>query len=290
MLQLYKLKKDDTGAYVRDGSAIKTDIVNNKYTDSDNDQPGTKPLYNVPTLTTGDRDYGTYEIEIQTAAGQNYQLDGIRVYNPYKDNTASFTKVRDILLDTESGSVDLNTEQNGALFVDTKGERTPEAWSTDYKNFGPKNEVYLKPGQLVAFKIDGYTAGKVVAIGLSAPETGSGSFSINEETTTTTLSSTTDMYYSVTPNENGIVVVKNPNNATSLISITNVKVTTGSAAVPGSVSFVYDKDVLDYVTRLETAPKQTWTNAAVTQPTLMAQLWTLLERSLTSLFRGLGQW
>lgn len=252
-----------------------------------NQYQGVDSLYNVPTLTTGELPYGTYEIEIQTMAGQGYRLDGIRVYNP-ANNNATFKQGRDLIL----ANVELNKAETGVLFIDTNDSVEPDQWNTEYKDKGPKNEVYLSGGQLIAFRIDNYDADTMqVELGVSTPEAGDGSFSVNNGTEQP-VKSVTDMYYTIQPDtsseRNGIVVLKNTGK--SLLAITNIKITTKSGAVPESLSFSYDPDMLDFIERVNSGMKLAWNDAASAQTTILAHIWTLLVQSLSSLFAGLGQW
>ena len=277
MMKYYAIDKETNE---RAETPMKAVVMNNKYA-------GSGSLYNVPTLTTGTLDYGTYEIELQTAARQNYALDGIRVYNP-GNNDAVFTQVRDLIL----AGVDLNKSENGVLFIDTNGAVKPDQWSTEYKDKGPKNEVYLSGGQLIAFRIADYDAGTMqIEIGVSAPEAGSGSFSVNGGAKQP-VNSVTDMYYAIEPpasaQRNGIVVLKNE--GTSLLSITNIKITDKSGAVPERLSLSYDPDMLDFIERVNSGVKTVWSDSASAQTALLRQLWKVLLQSLNTLFDGLPQW
>ena len=126
-----------------------------------------------------------------------------------------------------------------------------------YKPYGPKNEVYLAKGQGIAFKLDGFNATtQKLMIGLSAPQTGSGSVDVtnNSEYRNQIIAAATDMYYRVTPNSDGYVYIRNAGE--SLISVTNIKITGENS---GAVVFSMDEPLLTYVAAFDTL--------AVTQPT-----------------------
>ena len=150
--------------------------------------------YQIPTLNFGDLEYGTYEVSIQVVpvvSGEKrglYYLDGIRVYNPLGnvdansvagkayseagESNAQYISVRKDLLDSTKVN-DLESSINGSLFIDKSenkvGDRTDDIGT--YKDYGPKNEVYVKENQGVAFKIKEYDLdNNKVFIGLKSPQ------------------------------------------------------------------------------------------------------------------------
>ncbi len=219
-------------------------------------------LYNVPTLSFDVADYnltrGTYVLVIYAGSNANYQLDGVRVYNPAdEDNTtvqdaysaeneanAQFLKVRDLLLN--AGSLGTVEGTPGVVYVDTlNGSGNNQANIDDYTKVGPKNEVYLDNGNAIAFKVD-YKDGMKVMVGLSAPETGNGTVKLSSDAgvTPAEINSTVDMYYAVTPTADGYVVIENTSNA--LISVTNVKLS-GTANANGASTLSVDEGLLTYM-------------------------------------------
>lgn len=97
------------------------------------------------------------------------------------------------------------------------------------------------------------------------------------------------MYYTITPtSDGGIVVLKNT--GTSLLSITNIKITSKSGATAESFSFSYDPDMLEFIEHVNKGVEFTWNSNAVSLPAILTQLWSLLMQSLNGLFTGLGQW
>ena len=136
-------------------------------------------LYQVPVLKVEDLPWGTYKAEIiptyHKAYDDQYQegeynsyrfyLDAIRIYDPanpgganYKEieevyekdgeNRPGFMEIRDILLNANNTSA---VTEIGAVFVDGNGALTD---IEDYKAYGPKNEVYLAPGQAISFNLE----------------------------------------------------------------------------------------------------------------------------------------
>lgn len=235
---------DGTDTYV-DGAIMKNEYVS------------TKPLYNVPTLSFTGLDYGTYTLTINTDNYSNYKLDGVRIYNPAQNNSevtskyeanetnATFTQVRQILLnDQKNFSVD--SEVTGAVYVDEQHEGADLA---KYEKEGPKNEVYLGENDAIAFTVRDYQPGQKVMVGLSAPEEGRGSVYLTKEEgkASQAINSAIDEYFEVIPDANGNVVIKNA--GTSLISVTNVKVSGTGAS---SASFEVSPQLMSYVAGFDT--------------------------------------
>ncbi len=283
-IDVYCTTEKDSG-WVR---AALTDANGNAVTDADDtsvtgiivkNQFESGKLYNVPTISFDNLTYGTYKLTITTMTNSRYKIDGVRVYNPANVNDQStktivdeayaadgetkavFKEVRDILIDNKSFTDGYNgTEVNGVVFIDQingdLNQSTSDVIGT-YKPYGPKNEVYLAKGQGIAFKLDGFNATtQKLMIGLSAPQTGSGSVDVtnDSEYRNQIIAAATDMYYRVTPNSDGYVYIRNAGE--SLISVTNIKITGENS---GAVVFSMDEPLLTYVAAFDTL--------AVTQPT-----------------------
>ena len=222
--------------------------------------PEGKDRYNVPTVSYTGLPYGTYTVRIKAVDNANYKLDGIRVYNAMANDesvyagtneaNASFFNLRENLLnDGESvvftddptkdyladNEVTILGENPGVLFIDDvdsvelKIEETGEAvYSNAYEAYvanGPKNEIYLSANQGVAFKLaDGLKADHYW-LGLSAPDAGSAPATVlvNGKAVEPVISSAVDMYYPITPDADGNVVVVNQGGG--MVALTNLKVT-----------------------------------------------------------------
>lgn len=219
--------------------------------------------YQIPTVSFTGLDHGTYTVKLTVAATSDgrstYYLDGIRVYNPLSyeqeaDSTVSgaygdevgavFTEVRDILIDTANVDEDAGTASlSGAVFLDKHGDDTTGTFSVgEYVEYGPKNEVYLAKGQAVAIATGSLDK---ISIGLKAPE------GETEATVTNSvgispipIGSASDLYYQVTANEQGFVVVENTGD--NLLAITKVK-TSGTGEL---VSFSL-ADMLSYANEFD---------------------------------------
>lgn len=215
--------------------------------------------YQIPTLSFGPLEYGKYEVKLVVAAAgrkdtterrSTYYLDGIRVYNPIKDKetdtvvkdaygtnmlNATFKEVRDILLDT--GTAEGNLANGAAVFLDrtTVDENATSNKVAEFKDYGPKNEVYLAAGQKIAFKVTNSNVGYYV--GLKAPE-GNTTVSVTNNTDATSLipiNHSTDLYYKITPvtagEYKGCILIENKGD--NLLSITKIYYNSTEGGIEG---------------------------------------------------------
>ena len=208
-------------------------------------------FYNIPTISFTDREYGTYTLQLIVLKNAKYKLDGVRIYG-LRNSDDGYFNLRESLVnpnntaytaiskaELEKYPENANTV-SGVLFIDNAAKikyttvnnegEIKTVYASDFAAYeanSPENEIYLKNGQGIAFKLANWTAlqGRTVEyyIGLSAPEVGSGSVKINDAEDSTPVTSYVDMYYKVTPDANG--VIKIVNDGTALISITNLKIT-----------------------------------------------------------------
>lgn len=245
------------GAFRADGTTykptLKTQYIDNVSTSGD--------YYQIPTLSFENLDYGTYTVVITAGAkGQGsagtYYLDGIRVYNPLQGNAtaenaydkaepgesnAQYIKLRDTLLANGFGSIgEGETTVPGSVFIDDiNGTSVTDGTKDDYEKYGPKNEVYLAPGQAIAFEIDGYekaTTKPNVFVGLKALDNATvvtftnGDDGVSQEN----INSASDLYYPVTPTSSGKVIIRNT--GSNLLSITKLRITNASSTTKVSAS------------------------------------------------------
>lgn len=220
------------------------EIVNNKGT-----------LYQIPVMSKTVA-YGTYDVTVKVvysgafdhnkASSYKFYIDGVRIYNTlgetYADyekddeNNPTFDEVRDILIggnDFEKITADATITKPGTVFIDGLNETGSV---DDFKKYGPNNEVYLKPGQAIAFKVAGNAK---LFIGAKAP-TEKVTMLINGESVT--ISTATDMYYPIAIGTDGKVVIANANDvsSTAILSITTIKATGGVA------TYSVDSEVVAY--------------------------------------------
>ena len=197
-----------------------------------------------------------------------YYLDGIRVYNPLGnvdansvagkayneagESNAQYISVRKELLDsTNAGSLEASI--NGSVFIDKSENKVGDSTSNigTYKDYGPKNEVYLKKGQGVAFNIDGYNANNnKVFIGLKSPQGKDVTVKVTSgnKVQEIKLNSAADLYYEITPTEGGNVVIENTTD--NLLSITKVRITSKNATNSKN-SLISTPELMSYVEKFD---------------------------------------
>lgn len=242
-----------TGETASKANISKSLIVDNK------SASGT--YYQIPTVSFNDLEYGTYTVKItvtNAAASDGnrvtYYLDGIRVYNPiqdqesdeivngaYKDELgAVFTSARDLLQSGNVAFIDEDTNGNSAV-----GDYT----SSEVGKLAPKNEIYLSKDQSITLKVD-MTLGNTYYLGLKAPADSATTAEITNGSAKSplTISHSTDLYYKVTPNNDGTIVVTNTGN--NLLSITKLR-TTGSGT--DGLAVIGQDEALNAITAFKTA-------------------------------------
>lgn len=204
--------------------------------------------YQIPTVSFQNLEYGEYKVTIMVttaAEGRStYYLDGVRVYNPIQgleedqlvqdaygadhELNAVFQEVRDILVTQANLPEGDELPNNSVVFIDqVDGEIGGETSVVGtYVEYGPKNEVYLGPGQSIAFQVATgsnlhYYLGLKGPAGATQAEVtnGNGKSEIG-------ICGSCDMYYEVAPNADGIVMVKNTGE--NLLSITKLRTTSDS--------------------------------------------------------------
>ena len=235
-------------------SQTQTMIVNNKAESDD--------YYQIPTLTFAKLPYGNYTVTITvTSATGTYYLDGIRVYNPIQRDPdvdaaygnevgAVFQSVRDILLDSGKLTADVD-EANGVVFIDKDESQTETTTNVigTYKDYGPKNEVYLAKNQSIGFKLNNFTQGTAY-IGLKVPAGDSTTVEVTNGAgkSNLTINHSTDLYYEVTPNADGLIVITNTGD--SLLSITKLRTTANSEV--GEMDLA---SLMSYMAKMDTLPE-----------------------------------
>lgn len=204
--------------------------------------------YQIPTVSFQNLEYGEYKVTIMVttaAEGRStYYLDGVRVYNPIQgleedqlvqdaygadhELNAVFQEVRDILVDRTNLPEGDELPNNSVVFIDQVDGQTGVATSVvgTYVEYGPKNEVYLAPGQSIAFQV-ATGSNSHYYLGLKGPA-GATQAEATSETGKMQIGicGSCDMYYEVTPNADGIVMVKNTGE--NLLSITKLRTTSDS--------------------------------------------------------------
>lgn len=189
-------------------------------------------LYQIPVIKIQDLAYGEHKVvvtafydELVDHTGKDsctFYFDGFRVYNPLDpdNDTANKTYVKDQegypqYIKLRDVVIDKNNAQ--ALFIDGAAN----ANVTQYKNGGPKNEVYLAKDQAISFTVTGENIA-TIQIGAKAPK-GTAVLNVNG-TEIKTLETATEMYYDITTQAKGNQVTIT-NTGDGILSLTDVKVT-----------------------------------------------------------------
>ena len=227
---------------------------------------GETGYYQIPTVSFQNLEYGEYKVTIMVttaAEGRStYYLDGVRVYNPIQgleedqlvqdaygadhELNAVFQEVRDILVDRTNLPEGDELPNDSVVFIDQVDGQTGVTTSEvgTYVEYGPKNEVYLAPGQSIAFQVatgsnSHYYLGLKGPAGATQAEATNGTGKMQIE-----ICGSCDMYYEVTPSADGIVMVKN--NGENLLSITKLRTTSDSEDVSAGIVGASVSELLAY--------------------------------------------
>ena len=200
-------------------------------------------------------------------ASYDFYLDAIRIYDPAGKNVSqdtliggaygqdgefdpSYEELRNILL-TERNFYDSTAQLGegyfpGAVFIDgipmlnddnydASFKKDPPQIGT-YMNYGPNNEVYLAPGQAIAFDLNKPEDMQAAHLALKSTY-GSAKIKIFRAGTnmagvnTMSIDTATDRYYDLTELAGNTVIIVNVGTAADgILSITNLKVTTKTGA------------------------------------------------------------
>ena len=214
-------------------------------------------LYQIPVISVDGLDYDKYEVIISVTGvtdqngvyhGSTVYIDGLRIFNPidpngkdddaieankkYKeDNEANQVvyEIRNLLLD--NNSLTGGTDANGVVYIDSKGNITEP---NTYKDLGPNNEVYLKKGNSIGFKLRS-SQPAAIKIGLKTPDGKAGKVTVGSSKDSSgkpiEINTATSMYYDVTnkivfdDNNEAYVVIKNSGDTDAIVSLTKIKFT-----------------------------------------------------------------
>ena len=185
-----------------------------------------------------------YEEKIYTGVlealsrGNQFYFDAIRIYNPMgagsaTDETACdayladgqaypyIREVRDILLTTFEGNpnevVLPTTPQAGVLFIELFGDGEGKDTNledeqdthyyklSDYKNIGPNNEVYLSPGQAIAFKLNNIDLDTVASIDVAVKSTDGDAVDMQATISKTSNATDASTYNTIAINGDGTI-------------------------------------------------------------------------------------
>ena len=266
-VKLYRLDEEGNVLLDENGNEILEDLY---YRDTywkdenENELDASGTLYNIPVYSTNENlDYGTYKVVCTIAkagthtagndngAGSEFYLDGIRVLRPLNEfaeredlvdraieayatdgesNLDVVTLRQKLITDAEDGKAIWDGE-NFVVLTDINGEiKTAE----DYTSIGPKEEVYLAPGQKVTFSLKYWQPeGLKLYAGMKAPF---GDATLNVFHDVYELKNAADCYYDVTDNYADLVTMTDEDGyeyyvvtytfeaTDKIVSLTNIKV------------------------------------------------------------------
>ena len=241
----------------------------------------TDTMYQIPAIKIEGLEYGKYKAVIRAiwepiydhvegSRTFDFYLDAIRIYDPTNNGNAdgsddttiedayymdgeswpSYMEVRDLLLEAKSFDGVANEvlpddiKMEGLVFIDGD-ESVGNAQIEDYSKYGPNNEVYIAPGQRVAFILSTPENIKNVHVGIKSADGRAATYTITNiarydsadgkvqagdwyGAQTFSINTTTDMYRDLTDWRHDIIVISNTGNrynTTGVISVTNIKST-----------------------------------------------------------------
>ena len=240
--------------------------------------PGADTIWQVPVMKVDGLTYGTYTVKILPLYSKNYDhagdgsysfwMDAVRIYDPGladddankahgddKELAPTFITLRDLLVDAGSLGSFENQEGNtveGVVFIDGK---TGTSSIDDYANPGPNNELYLAKGQGVSFRIQTYVKPEKVHLGVKLAF-GSGASLRIGDTEFKNVTTATDMFYDITNRliwtsgldadnqmvyQSNVIVLSN-NSANGVLSLTELKLTSGHYSISPMVLTGEDTD------------------------------------------------
>ncbi len=173
--------------------------------------PAAVDLYSAALATDGTNNSGY-------PAGDHVAIDGFRVYRTTDENDAvaqnypedeqkvTYENIWEVANESFVGFTDKNTAVEGKV--------------KDYiAAGGPQNEIYLKQGNALVFKIPELKK-RTIQVSLRAVKDNT-SVAVDGKT----ISSVTEMYYEITSDENGTFTIVNKND--SILAVGNVKLPSG---------------------------------------------------------------
>ena len=154
-----------------DGNVRKTVSVLNQ---------GETKLFQIPVVSVTDLPYGSYTVHVFINApytstlypvlnrGGEFYFDAVRIYHTIDTQSTrgssayevyqqhgeadpTFRELRDILIDANKGIPDATID--GVVYLDISGNTATNTLAS-YEAAGPNNEVYLAPGNALAFKLE----------------------------------------------------------------------------------------------------------------------------------------
>ena len=255
--------------------------VNNLFVQHGTDKYG----YNTPCWTVDGMTYGTYTVVVRYVKGTTYGLaiDGFRVTNTLNPDNAktkdfyaavhednmqtseirnmvlkqaevynladNWYKVGNEVIDAVYDAEDAARIINGAVLIKQNYDQnggTDVQVTSDLVNIGPKNEIYLNPGEAVVMTVP--TTYTTVQVGMRSLTGETVKYQINSEPTKE-MKSTVDMYYRVALADGGKLVIQNKSDSKQILALTKLKVT-GAGTTTNDVSVETTPEAIRYAMAL----------------------------------------
>lgn len=241
--------------------------------------------YNTPCWTVDGMTYGTYTVVVRYVKGTSYGLaiDGFRVTNTLNPDNATtkdfyaavhednmqtseirnmvlkqaevynladnWYKVGNEVIDAVYDAEDAARIINGAVLIKQNYDQnggTDVQVTSDLVNIGPKNEIYLNPGEAVVMTVP--TTYTTVQVGMRSLTGETVKYQINSELTKE-MKSTVDMYYRVALADGGKLVIQNKSDSKQILALTKLKVT-GAGTTTNDVSVETTPEAIRYAMAL----------------------------------------
>lgn len=269
--------QDETGATVK--AFLVNTVAKNGLTGAASGQD--TALYGMSVISYQNLQHGTYKVTITHIQNTDpIHIDGFRIYGTLAMDNAvyvsdlednpTFIELRDQVLASMNAKATNSAQYadqiakntlsqvyatagtlNGVVITEKPGTYTDDNL-TDLLDNGPKNEIFLRPGQSLTFTI---TTKREVQIGLKAPHAAT-TYTIKDGETSVksdTISSSTDMFYKIVSKagseaSHSITIY---NSGSEILSVTKLKVCddpnaslsslTEEALIPAMLSHGYEK-------------------------------------------------
>lgn len=255
---LYQIPETDSDLYVQASTkkVYTTDPAKGSSTEQaygwyrDENGETSEVLYQIPVLNITGLAYGTYTVTIEARFSKqfghysfdengrryyNLCFDAVRIFDPAA-NTPAVQEAYEANGEGQINYVKMKESVKGAgedsatgLVLIDGGRVVDAARVADYTKISPNNELYLSQGQSIAFEFDSRNC-KDIQIGMREANGMPVNVELNYNSAvrTVTINTATEIYYSLhelfeTESINGIVLVKNTNTDTAILSFTNLK-------------------------------------------------------------------
>jgi hypothetical protein len=230
------------------------------------DKTASGSMYQVPVIKVNGLAYNRYTVVVtvrylsdrdyRNEDGKNqydFYLDSIRIYDPANDGKGNnviegiyvadgegwpeYFQLKDHIISKNEYEGLSDSTTNGMVFVENQSKVNSSKNYTvkDYNNYSFNDEVYLAPGQAIAF--DMAVSGDVAGIFLAMKTAGGGTASVqvldvasggSSQLINGTVETTSVLYYDITSLNHRTVVISNLSNSKAILSLVDIKVTYNS--------------------------------------------------------------